>query len=146
MATDGFMLAEELTGAMVSLTTLKWSQKPGVRSEPISKAWKRIFRQPMPVVPVWFSHCVFEGRSVVVRFYPLGRLVVVDPWNGSAIRVVNRRAVERAANMGSALQAYDPMSAHFQSHGRLVTTRHAGNHHGRVAGAAENFLREGVQS
>jgi len=143
--TDGFLLAEELTASMVHLTTEKWTQRPGVRSEPIAKAWKRLFRETMPVVPVWFSHCQWEGRFVVVRFYPRGRVVVVDPFNGSSIRIVNRKAVNRAANMGAVLREHDPMSAHFQSHGQPVETRHAGNHHGRVAGAAENFLREGVQ-
>ncbi len=145
MAADGFMLAETLTESMVKLTTEKWKQTPGVRSEPIAKAWRRIFRESMPLVPVWFSHCTFQGRAVVVRFYHRGRIVVVDPMNGAAIRVANRRAVETAANLGHALQAYDPMSAYFQSHGRPVGSHHAGNHHGRVAGAADNFLREGVQ-
>lgn len=145
MGTNGFMLAEELTASMVALTTCKWKQRPGVQSEPIAKAWRRLFHEPMPIVPVWFSHCRWEERDVVVRFYPRGRCVVVDPMNGASIRTANRKAIERVANMGAILRGYDPMSAYFQSHGRPVETRDAGNHHGRVAGAADNFLREGVQ-
>jgi hypothetical protein len=53
--------------------------------EPMTAAWRRLFGERMPSVPILF-HCVeYEGDDCVVRLYQKGRVTMHDS-NGQQIR------------------------------------------------------------
>jgi hypothetical protein len=69
--------------------------------EPMAAAWRRLFSERMPSVPILF-HCVeYEGDDCVVRLYQKGRVTMHDS-NGQQIRT--RSAALSSEDLQNALE------------------------------------------
>jgi hypothetical protein len=138
--TDGFLLAEDIARSILARTKCVWSQKPGDLCEPQHHAWRRLFSEDQPPVPLWFGWTMWEGRELVLQLHPRGRCLVVDPHQGASIRVWQGQA-EGVGNRAHALAAHNPLVARTQRFQiRAIGSTSADVHHGRVAGAVQSFL------
>lgn len=84
------ILSSAMALRLLKVTDAIWSQKVGDVNEPLEHAWKRLFGEPMSV-PMLFQAVKYEGRDLVVRLHPRGRVSVSDPALGHHIRVMKRR-------------------------------------------------------
>lgn len=110
---------ETLARNTMQVTAQVWRQRPGDRAEPMPLAWQRLFGEPMGV-PLLFHFFEWQGRGLVMQFYPKGRIAVLDPAQGHQIRELKSGWKELVANAAEEKRKIEP----------------------RVTNAALNWLRQ----
>lgn len=122
---DGFVLAKDLAENLIANSTQVWQQilrLDGLAAEAVEDAWRRLFGQPIPKVPVLFSAIeTQDGCNAVVRLYKGGRFVCIQG-GFSSIRVLNHRSREQSGNIADMLTQYDPLTAYKHTSGIVETT------------------------
>ena len=106
----GLIDLETLARNTMQVTEPRWKQTPGDRAEPMPNAWRRLFGEPMGS-PLLFHFFTWEGRGLVMQFYPRGRVAVLDPAQGHQIRELKSGWKELVANAANEKKRLEPRVA-----------------------------------